>query len=96
MTRNRAGGGSLFVAGWGKGGSSKDVNYIYCLDFVIFSIVASALWKIHSFAGMEFLLGNCRQLFKAKIKNAANGQQSALSYVYDIGSKTVNRVKNSQ
>ena len=33
-------------------------------------------------------------------KNAANGQQSALSFVYDIGqkqsigSKTVNRVKN--
>ena len=28
-------------------------------------------------------------------KNAANGQQSALLYVYDIRPKMVNRVKNS-
>ena len=29
-------------------------------------------------------------------KNAANGQQSDLSYVYDIWPKIVNTVKNSQ
>ena len=29
-------------------------------------------------------------------KNAANCQQSALSYVYDIWPKMVNRVKNGQ
>ena len=33
---------------------------------------------------------------KTKQKNAANGQQSALSYVYDIRPKMVNAVKNSQ
>ena len=35
---------------------------------------------------------NCNLL----LKNAANGQQLTLSYLYDMQSKTVNSVKNGQ
>ena len=37
-----------------------------------------------------------KNIYKISQKNAANGQQSALSYVYDIRPKMVNTVKNSQ